>query len=201
MREYKCEKCGRTVNKLLSLKDKAEAIICSVCGSTEMQILSEPEKLNCLLKAWELEVKKLKTTSIVIYDKHLERFLGVSRKDNHNSFGFAGGKKEETDENIIQCAARELREETGLDPISMNMIDIREYVNRDVNPPTLDTVYLFVIRSYRGTLHSNEELKKRGEGILKWVTEEELLAGAFGDYNAEVLPLIYKFLNIKPLTK
>lgn len=146
-------------------------------------------------------MKKLKTTSVVIYDKHLERFLGVSRKDNYNSFGFAGGKKEETDENIIQCAARELREETGLDPISMNLIDIRDYVNRDINPPTLDTVYLFVIRSYKGTLHSNEELKKRGEGILKWVTEEELLEGAFGDYNAKVLPLIYKFLNIKPLTK
>lgn len=50
MREFKCKKCGRTVNKLLSLKDKAEAIVCSVCGSTEMQILSEPEKIKLPVK-------------------------------------------------------------------------------------------------------------------------------------------------------
>ena len=44
VKEYECLNCGRKVAQLLSLTDKEEAIICSVCGSKEMKITSIEEK-------------------------------------------------------------------------------------------------------------------------------------------------------------
>lgn len=130
-----------------------------------------------------------KTTSVIIPLAD-GKFLGVSRKYDHNSFGFAGGKCE-GDESSIRCAYRETLEETGFRIINMNLIDVREYLNRDDN--VLDMVYCFVVRLVQGYPHTNEELLERGEGIIKAITREELLAGAFGDYNVEILKVYDKF--------
>lgn len=132
---------------------------------------------------------RLKTTSVIVRRED-GFFLGVSRKNDHTSFGFAGGKCE-GDETSIQCAVRELEEETGLHATSMNLLDIRDYDNRTVEPVSHDTVYCYRINSYTGELHSNEELIAKGEGILRWVTAETLKQGAFGDYNREILRKIY----------
>lgn len=129
-------------------------------------------------------MKGQKTTTVIV--RHANgKYLGVSRKYDHNSFGFAGGKCDDGEESA-RCAVRELEEETGLHATSMNLLDIREYVNKTVDPPTLDTVYCYRINTYKGELLSNEELIARGEGILKWVDKEELLKGAFGDYNEAI---------------
>lgn len=137
-------------------------------------------------------MKKLKTTSVILpFANGL--FLGVSRKYDHNDFGFAGGKCEEG-ESSIQCAVRETKEETGIEITSMNLIDIREYVNKTVEPHTLDTVYCYVVNECRVfNMMTPEELIEKGEGVTKGVTREELIAGSFGDYNEQILEVYDKW--------
>ena len=133
-----------------------------------------------------------KTTAIIV--ENGGKFLGVARKTNHNSWGFGGGKCE-PGESTIQCAVRELEEETGLRPTSMNLLDVRDYDYIEDSPEAMivhaDEVWLYRVNSYTGTILSNEELLERGEAPVKWCTAEELVAGFFGDYNKAVLEKIY----------
>jgi 8-oxo-dGTP pyrophosphatase MutT (NUDIX family) len=134
-------------------------------------------------------MNRLKTTS-VIYRREDGFFLGVSRKYDYTSFGFAGGKCEEG-ESTIQCAVREFKEETGLEITSMNLKDVRDYDNKTVNPTSHDEVWCYVVRSFKGDFLNTEELIAKGEGITAWVLPDDLIAGAFGDYNKEILEKIY----------
>lgn len=134
-------------------------------------------------------MKKQNTTVVIIEGKN-KTFLGVSRKYDHNSFGFAGGKCNRG-ESPIQCAFRELKEETGLSALALHRVDVREYLNQTVTPNTLDMVYCYLVSAYEGALHTNEYLLEQGEGVVKWVTVDELKAGAFGDYNIAILNKLY----------
>lgn len=134
-------------------------------------------------------MKEQKTTVVIVKGKG-NTFLGVSRKTDHNSWGFGGGKCDDG-EAAYECAARELTEETGLVATSLKFMDVRAYVNKTVEPPTLDTVFCYLVDKYDGELLSNEELLARGEAPIKWVTPEELKAGVFGDYNEKILAEYY----------
>ena len=48
--------------------------------------------------------------------------LGVSRKDNHELFGFIGGKVDDTDKTIESAIIRECMEETGICPFNLKLI-------------------------------------------------------------------------------
>jgi mutator protein MutT len=101
------------------------------------------------------------------------KILVVSRKDNHQDFGLPGGKIEEGEHNI-QALFRELKEETGLSPMSFMLLhegeDDQGY-----------RVYTYLIHTYSGSIGSNEE------GIIKWTTWEKLTTlGSFKDYNKKV---------------
>lgn len=135
-------------------------------------------------------MQRLQTTSIIIRGDG-EKFLGVSRKDNHEDFGLVGGKCEEG-ENPWMCAVRELEEETGLILNEMNLVDVRDYTYTDKKGTHYDEVWCFEVLDYEGAIHSNETLLEKGEGLVKWVTAEELKAGTFGDYNTEILNKLYQ---------
>jgi len=51
---YKCtnEECGREADKLLSLSDRSESIICSECGKTAFKIVSLPAPAKFNGKDW-----------------------------------------------------------------------------------------------------------------------------------------------------
>lgn len=124
---------------------------------------------------------------VVIRNIH-GQYLGVSRKNNYTDFGFPGGKLNKNE--IPRAAAcRELKEETGLYVTRLQLIDvsIRHFPSHDGKPEADVRIYRFEAWT-KGELLSNEDLIARGEGIVKWCSREELVAGTFGKYNNEVLP-------------
>lgn len=98
--------------------------------------------------------------------------LGVSRKDNHNDFGLAGGKMEPIDDNDpIATAIRECKEETGLDATNLRLIFA---IHKSGN---MGFTYL---ADYTG------EIKHDEPHTVKWVPFEVLINGSFGRYNKMV---------------
>lgn len=117
-----------------------------------------------------------------------DKILGVSRRDDHTIFGFIGGKKDETDNSPEEAIIRECIEETGIKPFNLKLIDKRVY---GISEETTYLQHCF-IGDFTGEPHSNTELILRGEGILKWLTIEELEKGFFGEYNKMMIDSIYE---------
>jgi 8-oxo-dGTP pyrophosphatase MutT (NUDIX family) len=113
-------------------------------------------------------------------------------KNDYNSWGFSGGKSNEG-EFITTAAAREFEEETGLRALYMDLIDVRDYDNKTVTPVSEDEVWLYKVTKYEGTIRADEESIALGEGLVKWATVEELVAGAFGDYNRAIFKELYGY--------
>jgi 8-oxo-dGTP pyrophosphatase MutT (NUDIX family) len=93
--------------------------------------------------------------------------LGVSRKDNINDWGIAGGKLE-PGENHEQCAIRETLEETGLHIFGLQKIFERqdgEWHN------------ITFLAQWTGEISTNES------GRVAWVTFDKLKEGSFKEYN------------------
>lgn len=99
-----------------------------------------------------------------------DKILGVSRKYDPNDFGLPGGKMEEG-ESQIETLVREVKEETGLDVISQELL----YYGNDGQREAF--CYFCEVT---GEVYT-EEL-----GVVKDVTWEELFNGTFGDYNRRV---------------
>lgn len=103
--------------------------------------------------------------------------LGVSRKDDFTQFGVPGGKFDPedgdwfSDQHKMQAVLRELREETGviLNTEDLTFLGIRK-----------DGEYIAACYGYRGVV---DFAQQPGEGLVKWVTWDELWSGPFGNYN------------------
>lgn len=107
-----------------------------------------------------------------------ELVLGVSRKDNPTDFGLPGGKIEHG-ESAAAAAARELFEETWL---NVESTALREVFRRD--DAGGGVVVTFTADAFSGEPEAHEE------GVVAWVTWEQLIAGCFGDYNARLKEVV-----------
>jgi 8-oxo-dGTP pyrophosphatase MutT (NUDIX family) len=108
------------------------------------------------------------------------KFLAVSRKDNHQLFGLVGGKVDEDDNSLEDAIKREAKEETNLDVFNLKLIDTRVY---GISDDTLYEQNCFV-GDWKGELLTQEEYDKMGEtGLVKWVDRDVLENGFFGEYN------------------
>jgi 8-oxo-dGTP pyrophosphatase MutT (NUDIX family) len=119
----------------------------------------------------EIEDPDLPQAAVVLVWRPDGTILGVSRPDDPTAFTLPGGHVDEG-EDPAAAAARELREETG--------VELSELVQvfQGVSDGTLCT-------AFEGKAVPLEEFAPRdGEkGIVKWCTPRELLDGPFGEYN------------------
>ena len=98
--------------------------------------------------------------------------LGVSRKDNHNDFGLPGGKMDPEDNNDpMQTAIRECKEETGLDITNLRLVFA---IHKSGN---MGFTYL---AEYTGEIGHDEP------HVVGWKPMEVLINGSFGRYNQMV---------------
>lgn len=107
------------------------------------------------------------------------RYLGVSRKDDWNDFGLAGGKVEK-DEGVIEAAVRELREEAG---IVLKSQYVLQHIFDDGETITFK-VSMFDIERV--------EPREPGGGVVDWVNREQLCGGSFGGYNTALFKALGK---------
>jgi 8-oxo-dGTP pyrophosphatase MutT (NUDIX family) len=101
--------------------------------------------------------------------------LGVSRRHDHNDYGFPAGKIEKG-ETPAQAAMRELKEETGFTATELKLIDERIY--RD------EPTFCFIAEVQTKL---NTRAKSDVDGVTDWVNPEVLCSGSFGDYNSALL--------------
>lgn len=122
--------------------------------------------------------QKAKTAVCVLLEKD-GKFLSVSRKNDHTDFGLPGGKLD-FGETLIQCAKREVLEETGYE------LDISPY-----NPfMKLDENGVFTI-TFKANFTTDNPTKQstceKETGLVSFVNKEQLYSGSFGDYNKAML--------------
>jgi len=118
----------------------------------------------------EIEVEVPKATCVLIWRQD-GKILGVSRPDDLEAFTLPGGGMHEGEE-PAEAAARELKEETGVE--LSEIIPVFHALERDT-PCT----------AFEGTPIPLDEFQPReGEkGIVRWCTPTELANGPFGKYN------------------
>lgn len=115
----------------------------------------------------DMEAEMPRTVAVLVFRQEDGKVLGVSRKNDVSKFSLPGGHVEcgETDE---EAAARELKEETGLDVVGL----------RAVCEAVCDGTYCTTFEGeVSGEVHTEET------GVVKWCRPSELAYGPFGGYN------------------
>ena len=136
-------------------------------------------KSNSLL--YTLPEEGVKTAVCVLYEKD-GQFLSVSRKDDPTDFGLPGGKLDE-DETLIQCARRELLEETGY---LLQISPWNPFFMVDENGMFTITFKATVLEGVgKEVVFSIDEEKETG--VVSFVDKEKLCNGSFGTYNQTML--------------
>jgi len=115
--------------------------------------------------------------SVILIIKN-DKILGVSRRNDFSDMGLPGGKVN-IGESFARGAQRELFEETGLRAYGLKPAYMQTTHNK--------MVVAFLAERIFGTIRSSDE------GIVKWCTKEELIAGSFGAYNKA----LFEHLNLK----
>jgi 8-oxo-dGTP pyrophosphatase MutT (NUDIX family) len=99
--------------------------------------------------------------------------LGIERGNVEGAWGLPGGKRERG-ESRRACAARELREETGVVVAPERLTEVhRDFVDG------FDTT-TFTVDEFEGVPRSSDE------GGVRWISWDTLLGGSFSAYNRGV---------------
>lgn len=105
--------------------------------------------------------------------KEGDKFLGVSRKDDHADIGVPSGKSE-GDETPSECAIRETLEETGY---TVTLLDKEPYVA----PGLFCTCYTYL--AVIDTSIKRAPIAEEETGIVGFFDKQAFLDGCFGEHN------------------
>lgn len=110
-------------------------------------------------------------------------FLAVRRSDN-GKYGLPGGKRE-VGESDVECAIREVKEETGIDV--SDLVEVYRTVDK----------YGHLVPCYFADKNSGE-LVSSDEGSAEWVTLNAFFAdNAFPEYNIEAYTSWIRYILTK----
>ena len=122
--------------------------------------------------------QKSKTAVCVLLEKD-GLFLSVTRKNDHTDFGLPGGKLD-FGETLIQCAKREVLEETGYE---LNVDPYNPFMQIDSNE-------MFTI-TFKANFTTDNPIRhsvdEKETGLVGFVNKEQLFASSFGAYNKAML--------------
>lgn len=124
-----------------------------------------------------------KPQAVVFVCKIGDKYLAVSRKDNHQDFGFPGGKVE-SNETPKEAVVREVLEETGLKTFNENEIGICESDDGYY-------VHVFIGDILGGDIGSNEN------HIIKLCDWDEFLKGSFKNENEKIKAWVDEYYSQK----
>ena len=114
----------------------------------------------------------MKTAAIAVI-KQNDRYLTVSRRHDPFDMGFPGGKIEDG-ETLIDGLCREVKEEVGIEVMSLRLLMVRDGFDHEVHVFLIDD-WIGEPKSYEGTR-------------VEWLSEDRLIQQkSFGKFNENVL--------------
>ena len=116
-----------------------------------------------------LSVRKVRT-SVILFNAENELLL---LRQNDKPFWVLPGGTLEPNETLLDCAIRELKEETNLDIVIEQLIDAQDYLS-EKQPQTVDIYYLGKLRGGELQLASDENLNE-----ARFITKAEFALWPF----------------------
>jgi 8-oxo-dGTP pyrophosphatase MutT (NUDIX family) len=122
-----------------------------------------------------------KAAVIYAYDPATKLLLATHRKNDRNAWGLPGGKQEDN-ESILECAVRELEEETPY--ILYNLSGIHHLCDM----PEFDymvSVFIVDVKYLRPMISDNQEYN------YAWLAPQFVLNGPFADFNERLFKIVF----------
>lgn len=138
------------------------------------------ENTSLTLETDQAHIEDVADCSLVLI-KRGNKFLGVSRKHDHNDIGLPGGKRER-DESFEDCARREATEETDF-IIKLLPNEPFEGVDMGLYCQTFLAEIVGKVTQVRDPSET---------GIVDWFDKQVFIDGSFGEYNT----LMFKHFGI-----